>query len=154
MLAILHFLHIASGIVWAGGALFFVLVVEPTLFRLGPGATRDTLRAAQPFLGRLMGASGLILLTTGGALPAASGAITSPGDLLRPYSVYVLAALALVVGLAAQSGRYRAVMQRMLSATAEVTPAMHAARQRQAVVTVAAISATIVIMAILGMGLY
>jgi putative copper export protein len=151
---LVHLLHIAAGVVWAGGAICFAFVVEPALLRLGPGATRDLLAGSRPYVGPVMGGSGLLLLATGIGRAVLGGGIASLGDLFTPYGLYFLAALAIVLAVTALGHRHRARLSQMLESTAETTPEMYATQRRQAAVTAVGIFATIAIMTILGLGRY
>jgi len=153
LLEIVHFLHILAGVTWAGGTVFFAFVVEPALLKLGPAVARDLLAKARPHAGALMGGSGFLLLATGIGRPFLGGGITSWRDLFEPYGLLVLAALAVVVLVTILGHRHRATLMRMLEA-AETQQNLRMAQLRQMVVTGTGISATILIMTILGLGQY
>lgn len=154
MLTLVHTLHLVSGIVWAGGALFFALVVEPALLRLPPDMMRAYLAAAGRYAGPLMSASGVLLLLTGIARTFAGGAIASPADLLQPYGIAVIASFLLVVAVAVSGARHRGAVQRLLAADdSGLVLRLRPLQRRQALVTAGGILATVVIMAMLGLGM-
>lgn len=154
MYELVHFLHLVSGTVWAGGAVFFAFVVEPTLLRLGPEAIRRYGAEQARFAGPLMAGSGMLLLITGAARAFIGGGVRTPADLLQPYGLWVAAAFVVVLAVTIFGGAHRAAAARLLAADGDLVAALRVLQRRNAVVTGTGILATIGIMAILGMGLY
>jgi putative copper export protein len=155
MFEFVHFLHIASGIVWAGGAVAFILVVEPALLRLEPGEMRGFLAAQAKFAGAVMGISGVLLLLTGFARAFMGGGVASFGDLFTTsYGLHVLVAFVLVVAVTALGGRRRALTARLLTEEGDPREKLRASYRSFALLSTGGIMATIAIMAILGLGLY
>lgn len=155
MLELVHALHLLSGVVWAGGALFFALVVEPALLRLPPDTMRAYLAAAGRYAGPLMSSSGIVLLLTGIAHTFVGGAISSPTDLLQPYGLAVIVSFLLVVAVAVSGARHRGAVQRLFAAgdDADLALRLRPLQRRQALVTAGGILATVGLMAMLGLGM-
>ncbi|HTV70583.1 MAG TPA: DUF2269 family protein [Rhizobiaceae bacterium] len=154
MLDFVHFLHILSGIVWAGGAIFATFVVEPTLLRLEAPQMRSFQAAMGRYAGPVMAGSGLLLLVTGFARARLGGAITSFADLSTAYGLYVIAAFVIVILVTVLGGRHRAKVAAALEASDDPRVELTMLWRGQALVTGVGLLATIAIMAILGMGLY
>ncbi len=151
---IVHFLHLLSGVIWAGGTIVFAVVVEPAVLRLGPAVTRDFLEKSQQYAGPVMGGSGGLLFLTGIGQVFLGGGVSSFGDLTEPYGLLALAALAIVLVVTILGGRHRANLQRMVENASETTAEMRSAQRQQAAVAGVGIFVTIAIMTILGLGLY
>lgn len=154
MLDIVHFLHLLSGTAWAGGAIFFAFVVEPTLLRLDPAAMRGFTLTAGRFAGPLMAGSGILLLLTGVARAWLGGGIATPADIITPYGLYSLAALAIVVFVTVTGGRHRASVAALLAAEGDRRAEIAASWRSHATITGVGLIAVVAIMAILGLGLY
>jgi uncharacterized membrane protein len=154
MLDVIQFLHILSGTVWAGGAIFFAFVVEPALLKLDPTAIRTHQAALARFAGPLMASSGVMLLLSGVARAWLGQDLSSLADLGSAYVLYAALALVLVVVIAVAGGRYRGRVAALLAADGDPRPQLAALWRRQAVVTGVGILAIIAIMTILGLGLY
>jgi uncharacterized membrane protein len=154
MLAIVQFLHILSGTVWAGGALLFTFVVEPALLSLDDTAEKPVRAAIVRYAPRLMAPFGALLFLTGIGRTAATGAITSFADLGSPYVVLAALALLLVLAVTISGGRYRSRVDAVLANGGDQRAKLWSMWRVQAVVTVVGILAIIAIMTILGLGLY
>src|SRR5262245_41303795 len=99
MLAVLQFLHILSGTVWAGGSLLFALVIEPALLRLEETADKPVRDSIGRYAHRLMGPFGALLFLTGIGRVAASGMVTSFADLGSAYVLWAALALLITLGV-------------------------------------------------------
>jgi len=154
MLDLVHYLHLLSGTIWAGGAIFTAFVVEPALLRLEPQAIRTFLPAAGRFAGPLMATSGIILLLSAVGRTWLGGAISSFSDLGSPYGLYAILALVLVLAVTIAGGRHRGRIQAILAGEGDPRPALARNWRGQAVVTGVGILAILAVMTILGMGLY
>ena len=154
MLAVLQFLHILSGTVWAGGAVLFTFVLEPALLRLDEAADKAVRASIGRYAHRLMGPFGGLLFLTGIGRVAASGMVTSLADLGSAY--VLLAALALLITLVVtiSGGRYRSRVDAVLAAGGDQREKLKAMWRTEAVVTGLGVLAIISIMTILGLGLY
>ena len=64
----LRFLHIASGVFWAGGVFFFTLILEPRLRALGPTIQRPAMQSITPVMGPAFATAGIITMVTGIAI--------------------------------------------------------------------------------------
>lgn len=102
---IVHTLHVASGMVWAGGAIFMALVGWRALLERPPGEARVTLER----IGRLMAISGSLVLILGIVRGTLLGPVRSWDFLIgSPYGRTFALALVVTVLLAiygARSGR-------------------------------------------------
>jgi uncharacterized membrane protein len=154
MLAVLQFLHILSGTVWAGGTLLFTFVVEPALLSLDDTADKPVRASVARYAPRLMAPFGALLFITGIGRVAASGMVTSFADLGSTY--VLLAALALIITLAVTiaGGRYRARVDALLASGGDHREKLRAMWRVEAVMTAVGVLAIIAIMTILGLGLY
>jgi uncharacterized membrane protein len=154
MLDLVHYLHILSGTIWAGGAVFMAFVVEPALLKLEPQAIRTFLPASGRFAGPLMGVSGAILLLSAIGRTWLGGGIASFADLGSPYGLYAILAFVLVLAVTIAGGRHRARITAILGREGDPRPALAANWRGQAAVTGIGILAILAVMTILGMGLY
>ncbi|QQA43682.1 hypothetical protein [Pelagovum pacificum] len=102
-LTIVHYLHVLSGIVWAGGSILFGLVVLPALVRSGGPAAAATWPSLSRLAGPVMGSAGGLVMLTGIVRAVAGGRITGWGDLWSGYAFWVLVAF-LLIGAAEASG--------------------------------------------------
>ena len=108
MLPLIHFAHIASAILWAGGTLTFALVVAPALARLPAEDAARYWTAINRFASPLIGTAGLLTVIFGLLRAWTGGGVTAFADLLTPYGICVLAALALFVAIEGFGGPFRA----------------------------------------------
>ena len=154
MLAVLQFLHILSGTVWAGGALLFAFVVEPALLKLDDATDKPVRASIARYAPRLMGPFGALLLLTGIGRVAASGMVTSFADLGSAYVLWAALALLITLAVTISGGRYRSRVDAVLAAGGEQRDKLEAMWRVQAVVTGLGVLAIIAIMTILGLGLY
>jgi putative copper export protein len=154
MLDLVHYLHLLSGTIWAGGAVFTAFVVEPALLRLEPQAIRTFLPASGRFAGPLMATSGIILLLSAIGRTWLGGGISSFADLGSPYGLYAILALVLVLAVTIAGGRHRARVIAILKREGDPRPALARNWRSQAAVTGVGILAILAVMTILGMGLY
>ena len=155
MFELIHFLHVASGIVWAGGLVLLTLAVEPAVLRLEPDSIRTYLAAQARFAGPVMGMSGSLLLLTGFARAWIGGGVARFGDLFTTsYGLNVLAAFVIVIAVTAIAGRRRTLTMRLLAEEGDPRPALLASHRTFASLLSAAILLVIAIMVILGLGLY
>jgi hypothetical protein len=65
---LLRLLHIVFGVIWAGGAIFLALVLEPRLRALGPAMQGPVMRGIAPAITVIFGVSSTITIAAGIAL--------------------------------------------------------------------------------------
>lgn len=154
MLEFIHYVHIVSGVVWAGGLLAGVLVYGPAMRALEPPALATFNAAVARYGGPVMGAAGGLVMLTGIARAIMGGGIRSVGDVFGPYGLWVLAALAIAVAVGAYGDISRGRLRRIAGEGGDPRPAMEASARRDVAVHVGGILAVLAIMVVLGMGLY
>lgn len=155
MLELVHFLHVTSGIIWAGGLVLLTLAVEPAVLRLEPDAIRTYLAAQARIAGPVMGISGTLLLLTGFLRAWLGGGVASIGDLFGTgYGLHVLAAFVIVIAVTALAGRRRSLSMRLLAEEGDPRPVLLASHRTFASLLTGGIILVIAIMVILGLGLY
>jgi uncharacterized membrane protein len=154
MLAIVQFLHILSGTVWAGSAILFTFVIEPALLSVDDVAADPVRAAIGRHAPRLMAPSGILLLLTGIGRVALGGAISSFADLGSAYVLWAALALAITLAVTISGGRYRARVDALLAQRGDRRAELKTMWRRQSVVTGIGVLAIIGIMTILGLGLY
>ena len=66
---VLRIVHILSGVVWTGGALFLVLVLAPGLRKLGPAVQGPVMRTIVPVFSPMFSVAALLLIGSGADLP-------------------------------------------------------------------------------------
>ena len=62
---VLRIVHILSGVVWTGGALFLVLVLGPGLRKLGPTVQGPVMRTIVPVFSPMFSIAALLLIGSG-----------------------------------------------------------------------------------------
>ena len=62
---ILRLLHIVFGVFWAGSAIFFALILQPRLAKLGPAIQLPVMAALLPIQGPALIGSGVITIVAG-----------------------------------------------------------------------------------------
>ncbi len=62
---ILRLLHIVFGVFWAGSAIFFALILQPRLMRLGPAIQGPVMGALVPVMSRVLIGSAVITIAAG-----------------------------------------------------------------------------------------
>jgi hypothetical protein len=62
---ILRLLHIVFGVFWAGSAIFFALILQPRLARLGPAIAGPVMAALVPVMSRALIGSAVITIVAG-----------------------------------------------------------------------------------------
>lgn len=100
LLVVVQTLHILMGIAWFGGYIFMDFVLWPMLLRRPPAEAQATFAALAPATGRLMAASGSLVVLLGIVRGTVLGPIKSLDDLFAtPYGVTWLIALLLALVL-------------------------------------------------------
>ena len=95
MLEIIHFLHIVSAVVYAGGTVAFGWINAPSLFSMQPEARAEHFAILEKLAMPVITTSAILVVLTGIARIWISGAIGSFSDLFSGYGL--MAALALLV---------------------------------------------------------
>jgi hypothetical protein len=154
MFPLIHFAHVAAGILWGGGTLTVALILAPTLARL-PAADAARVwsvldRYASPLIG---GAGGLVVIL--GLLRAwRGGGVSSFGDILSPYGLCVIAALALFGAIEAFGGPFRARLPRLMADPTAFAANAAAMVRRYAIATTVLMTLLVADMVVMGLGLY
>ena len=154
MFPLIHFAHVASAILWGGGTLAVALIIAPTLARL-PGdqaakfwAVMD--RIASP----IMATAGWLVVILGPLRAWWGGGIASWADIVAPYGLCVLAALALFVAIEGFGGPFRARFPRLMADPAAFAARAPGIAMRQAIITTLLMTLMITDMVVMGLGLY
>ncbi|KAJ55310.1 hypothetical protein ACMU_11470 [Actibacterium mucosum KCTC 23349] len=154
MLLAVHFLHIAAGVFWAGGALFLALVLYPSIAAGSGMVAANVLARISRVSGLALGSAGGLTMLLGLARAWTSGAIAGFGDILSTYGVLVIVAF-LMAGIL--DSRIKAARKDLeaLSQNCDAFQAKAPARARRfAIEAPVLITAILVIMVVLGMGAY
>jgi putative copper export protein len=154
MFAVIHFLHVASALLWAGGTLTLALIIAPTLARLPAEQAARFWAAMDPVASPLIGGAGFAVLILGPLRAWWGGGVTSLADLLSPYGLCVLAALALFVALEGFGGPFRARFPRLMADPTAYAASAPAMARRHAIATTLLMTLLIADMVIMGLGLY
>ncbi|MGR3291156.1 MAG: hypothetical protein ACU0C9_08180 [Paracoccaceae bacterium] len=95
MLEVIHYLHIVSAVVYAGGTVSFGWIIAPSLFSIQPDARAEHFAILEKLAIPVIITSAILVVLTGIARVWISGAIGSFSDLFSGYGL--MAALALLV---------------------------------------------------------
>ena len=113
MLSLVHWLHVLSGVVWAGAQLFTALVLWPTLLRLPSAQARSFVAASAPYAAPVMGATGLLVLVLGILRGTWLGPIRSFGAIVSTtYGISFALAFVLTVFVTIHGGWVRRQLER------------------------------------------
>lgn len=154
MLELVHYLHIVSGVVWAGSVLAMALIVMPAMRTLEPSARAAFTAAVERHAGPVMGAAGGLVMLTGVARAILGGGIQSLGDVFGPYGLWVLAALVIVGALGGGTRPGRRAAASAAGDGGDPQPAATGGIPIAVVLRVGGVLAVLAIMVVLGMGLY
>lgn len=154
MLPVVHFLHVACGIVWAGGTVLWVFAIVPALLRLEPMEMRHAYEAMKPYAGPLLGISGVLIILTGLARLYVGGAVTTLSDLGGSYAIHALSALAILLVLAGVESRFRSSIDSLLESDGDPRPALRSIHRRVALLTALGLVTIVILMTMLGLGYY
>jgi uncharacterized membrane protein len=153
-LPILHFVHVFSGVTWAGGAMAMAFMVYPALFE----QERETILKFQASWGRragmVMGISGSLILVTGPLRAWASGGVTHLADLGSSYGSLVLTALAIVLAHTFLGVWERRRIDAIIAKNPDPRALLRPIALQMRLVTGIAMAAIVAIMIVMGMGLY
>ncbi|WP_375691478.1 hypothetical protein [Pseudooceanicola sp. LIPI14-2-Ac024] len=154
MLYLLQYLHILTGVIWAGGSVVFGLAVMPGIAAMPAAEAARALDRIARRAAPVMGASGVLVMVLGVARAWYGGGITTWGDWVTPYGLHVIAALVLVTIAEGSGGPSRARLK-ALTEDPEAF-ALNAPRivRRDALVHVAVVVLVIAIMVSMGLGYY
>jgi hypothetical protein len=104
-LLLVHWAHVVTGAVWAGGQVLFALAIAPVVLARPAPEARRLLEALGPPVGRMMMASGTAVLWLGVARATWFGPVRSWAALWTPYGLTCLVALGLTIALAVRGAR-------------------------------------------------
>ena len=152
MYALLHFLHILSGIGWAGGALLIPFTIYPALLFTPKDSAQNFLAIFESKIGTFMGALGGLAMLTGLIRLWESGRIGSWSLVFSTGSLLAILALLIVGAHGAMSSREVARLKSLIDTEApeaEKSSFMLSAR----IATAAMVTAVVAIMAFLGLGI-
>lgn len=152
MLEAVHLLHVLAGVIWAGGAVIYAVVVFPAM-AAQPGAEAGRLwQRMLPVVGPVMGGTAVLALVTGLVQAWLSGRLASWADVATAGGISVLVAVALWVAIQGVEGTFRARFRRLMDTAAFEAEAPSLAR-RSGWVVAALTLALILLMGAMGMGL-
>lgn len=154
LLAAVHFVHILSGVIWVGGTWAVSIALFPLLARMEGGEAKALWDRLVPRIGPLMGIASGIAMLFGIVRAWMGGAITSFSDLGSPYGLLVIAALALAVFDGAFGGRKRAQIEKAMTDPATWSAEGPGLCRTAALASVIPVTLIVVIMVMLGLGLY
>ncbi len=159
LLAATHLLHILSGIVYLGGIAATAFALFPALARM-PGETAATFyREYGSRIGPIVGIASLLVIVTGLLRAWLGGGMTQFPDLVSPYGLLVLAAVAVFVVDGFLGGRSRArfeaALERLKTDDSEpVRAELGSIASTHKISTSVTMLAVATLMTILGLGLY
>ncbi len=159
LLAATHLLHLLSGIVYLGGIAATAFALFPALARM-PGETAAAFyREYGSRIGPIAGIASLVAIVTGLLRAWLGGGITQFADLVSPYGLLVLAAVAVFVVDGFLGGRNRsrfeAALERLKTDDNEtVRTELAAIASMHRISTSVTLLAIALLMTILGLGLY
>lgn len=108
LLVLVQWLHILMGITWFGGYIFMDFALWPALLRRPPTEAQATLSAIVPYVGRLMAASGTLVVLLGIIRGTVFGPIKSLDYLFTTaYGITWLVALFVALILTAWGASWR-----------------------------------------------
>ncbi|WP_138424482.1 hypothetical protein [Maritimibacter alexandrii] len=151
---IIHILHLLAATTWAGGNLFFALILLPAMARSPAAEASALFDRIGPASGLVMGVSGVLVLVTGPLRAWSGGGIPSFGALGSPYGLWVIAAFVIVVAVSGFDGAGRARLRRSFDDPSTYPTVAGGIARRTAWVTAGGMTLLILIMALLGLGLY
>lgn len=154
LLDIVHYLHILSGVTWAGGTFLMMVGVYPVLARMPAGAAQDVFKRLARRASMVLGAAGGLTLLLGLGRAAAGGGIRSFSDLGSGYGMAVIAAIVVWVLVGATEVRFRRRFEALLGDEAGFSALAPAMVNRGALIVSALFALLIAVMAVLGLGLY
>jgi hypothetical protein len=82
LLILVHYLHVLTGVIWAGGTMTLAWGFYPTLAALGAERAKPVYDRAAPALGALLGGSGGLVMLFGLIRAWAGGGVTSFADIV------------------------------------------------------------------------
>lgn len=152
-LSLIHYLHLISAIIWAGGTLMIAWVVLPALARLPGVEARNAWFRMAPRIGPIMGAAAGLTMLLGLTRAVLGGGITGFTDLLQPYGLLVMTALALALVAEGTGSGFRARFAAGLTNETDFPAIAPRLAMINAMVQTLLMGAIIVVMVLLGMGL-
>lgn len=154
MMNLFHFLHLLSAVTWAGGTLFFGLVLMPAMARRPAAEAQALYEGIGRSSGLLMGISGVLVLVTGPLRAVFGGGLTQWSDIWTPYGLMVISAFVIAFVASGVDGASRGRMRRAFEDPATYPEVAGVAARRNAWVSGGAMVALILIMGALGLGMY
>jgi len=154
MLWLVHYLHILTGVIWAGGSVVMALAVMPSIAAAPAAEAGRLLEGVARRAAPVMGASGVLVMLLGLWRGWIGGGLTTWGDLLSSYGLHVIAAVVLVALAEAHGGPARQKLRRLTpdpEAFAREAPRLV---RRDAIVHLAVVVLVLAIMVSLGLGYY
>ena len=153
-LTVVHFLHLLTGVIWAGGTMALAWGFYPVLATQGAEQAKPIHDRAAKALGPLMGASGGLLMILGLVRAWAGGGVTRFADAFSAYGLLVWLAFFLMLGIGIYGGRFRARFDRLLADPAAFAAEAPAIARSSALIETVAVVVLVAIMVMLGLGLY
>ena len=152
MLEIVHYLHVLAGVIWAGGFVVYAVIIFPALARQ-PAETAGRIweRMLPPTMAMMAG-SAVLVLVLGLIRAFLGGGLTRFSQLGSGYGLTILAAIGIWLFLEAYGERDRANFRRMTAEPEAFAANAQAEARQHAIVTLAASSVLIGLMALMGPG--
>jgi len=154
LLAVIHYLHVAIAVIWAGSTVFVGLAIWPMLARM-PGEQAVALfTRLRPVVAGILGSMAGLTYLLGGFRAWLGGGVSGWGDLLAPYGLLVITAVVVMMAIESTGGRLRRQLNG-LTPTPEAFVAHAAiAARRSGLIQLALLLGLLAIMVTLGLALY
>lgn len=150
----LYLLHLVAGVVWTGGTLYNGLILYPSLARMPAAEAKAALKAVSVRASGIVGAAGLLVLISGPWRAWQSGAIGSVSDMFHGYGLVVLIAFLLAFFIPGIEGSLRARLRKLMDRPEDWAREAPAIARRIGIVVTLGFGAILVLMAMLGTGVY
>jgi hypothetical protein len=154
LLTLVHYLHVLTGVIWAGGTLTLAWGFFPTLAALGADRAKPVYDRAAPALGALLGSTGGLVMLLGLIRAWAGGGVARFADILAPYGLLTGLALVLMIANGIHGGRFRARFESLLADPGRFAATAPAATRASALVDTLTVLILVAIMVMLGLGRY